>query len=175
MKRVFTGIALLLVASLGITEVVMAEAPETEPEVQTKVRIEIGQASFGYRDHKDAKTRLPEVPIGEYFKVKVKWVRDAARVRVLKLNNFRYLVLDPEAAVWETQESETRLWLKRDGKEAATSEVVFSTDGSDEADLKFEYPELTGALLIFFDVELKDGESRVFFFDPPWAGKRGSG
>lgn len=179
----------------------MAEEPETEPEVSTKVRIEIGQASFGYQDQGGEKTRLPEVPIGEFFKVKVKWTRDAEHDQTLALRNFRYAVLEPELAfeqyrkedseIW-TGFVEAGLWSDRDGKKVEVSEVRFTRPGSgdySEAILKFEDTELTqrilgsvdgtrpptGVLLIFFDVELTDSAARVFYFDPPWAGKRGGG
>ena len=194
-------VACMLIATLGVGEVLMAEEPKKEPEVKTKVRIEIGQASFGYRDQHGDKTSLPEVPIGEYFKVKVKWTGEAARGENLILSQFRYAALEVESAFSQEQEEgsaiwnpteEATLWLTQDGKEAMVSEVNLTRPGSgdeSEAILKLEISDLTkrilgsadgrqpptGALLVFFDVELTDRAGRVYYFDPPWAGKRGGG
>lgn len=194
-------VACMLIATFGVREVVMAEEPETEPEVKTKVRIEIGQASFGYQDEGGEKARLPEVPIGEYFKVKVKWSREAERGQTLALRNFRYAVFEPELAFKLYRKEDSEIWtgfveadllLDRDDSEVRVREVSFPRPGSgdySEAILKFVDTDVTkrilgsvdglrpptGALLIFFDVELTDSDDRVFYFDPPWAGKRGGG
>ena len=194
MKRVCIAIATLLVACQGLAEAPSDEASTTEPEVKTKVMIEIGHHSFAYRKLDDEgeatteKTRLPEVPIGQKFKVKVRWTRNEKQDALLSLRNFRYQVLasealtqpqsDPDSPLWK-EGGEAGLLLEREGKMIPVTDVGFKRPASgdvSEATLLFEAIDFgSEARLIFFDVELKEGDEQVFLFDPPWVGKRGGG
>lgn len=183
MNRAMLGMVTLMVATLGIQEVAMAEEPEEKAEVQ----IVIGRASYEYKEK--MAMPIPEVPIGKDFDIEVEWKGDTGEDQVLVLSDFVAVTADLEAVSVPSERCDQPIWQRIEG-EGLTIEgegYVEPEDGK----VKFRNPapgaksrgtfKLHGPksledddqlVLIFFNVELETAKGETVLFDPPWAKKR---
>ena len=196
MKKMLMGIVTIAVLLFNCQNGKAVTANQGEGQV---VEILIGEASFEYVGK--AKTPVPEVTFGKKFDIVVTWPKGTGGIQSLAFSDFTVVGLKFEDAALPPKEGSPPMWRRigpatleadagggyelNDGEvrflkpgDGSPSQGTFILIGPEEMDDLLGRPgtaeEARGTVLIFFNVELQDQDGkRIFFFDPPWAGKKG--